>query len=287
MTAVHERRIRVRHYECDAYGHLNHANYLRYMQEAAFDASAAVGYDLPTYEALGLIWLVRATDITFLRPLVYDQTVVIKTWVEDFRCASSRRCYELRDELGRPVAKGHSDWVLLDATTLRPTAIPQEMITAFASDGVGRHNRDPFPDQPAPPPGIFRDCRRVRWGDLDAAGHVNNAVYLAYLEDCAMEMARAGGWPAARMLETGFGIVARRYRIEYLSPALMDDELEISTWLSDVKRATAVRHYTVTRPADEALLVRAEALWVWVDLATGRPIRIPAEFRAAFAANVV
>ena len=287
MTAVHERRIRVRHYECDAYGHLNHANYLRYMQETAFDASAAVGYDLPAYEALGLIWLVRATEVTFLRPLHYDQTVVIKTWVEDFRRASSRRRYELRDEVGRPVAKGHSDWVLLDAATLRPTAIPSEMIAAFAPDGVSRHSRDPFPQQPVAPPGVFRDRRRVRWSDLDSVGHVNNAVYLSYLEDCAMEMALAGGWPAARMLEAGFGIVARRYRIEYRAPALMDDELEISTWLSDVKRATAVRHYTIVRPADQTLLVRAEALWVWIDLASGRPIRIPAEFRAAFAVNVV
>ena len=42
---IHERAFRVRQYECDPYGHVNHANYLRYMQEAAFDASAAVGYD--------------------------------------------------------------------------------------------------------------------------------------------------------------------------------------------------------------------------------------------------
>ena len=41
MALTHERTFRVRHYECDSYGHVNHANYLRYMQEAAFDASAA------------------------------------------------------------------------------------------------------------------------------------------------------------------------------------------------------------------------------------------------------
>ncbi len=46
-----ERAFRVRSYECDGYGHVNHANYLRYMQEAAFDASAAAGYDLEIIRA--------------------------------------------------------------------------------------------------------------------------------------------------------------------------------------------------------------------------------------------
>ena len=48
-AAVHTATFRVRHYECDAYGHLNNANYARYMQEAAFDASAAVGYGKDRY----------------------------------------------------------------------------------------------------------------------------------------------------------------------------------------------------------------------------------------------
>jgi acyl-CoA thioesterase FadM len=49
---VHERTFRVRHYECDARGQVHLAGYLRYMQEAAFDASAALGYDLERYRAL-------------------------------------------------------------------------------------------------------------------------------------------------------------------------------------------------------------------------------------------
>ena len=88
-------------------------------------------------------------------------------------------------------------------------------------------------------------------------------------------------------MRAGFGIIARSFRIEYKQPALIDDELEIATWVSDVKRVTAVRHYTIRRAADEKLLVRARALWVWVDLATGRPIRIPVDFLADLSANIV
>ena len=283
-----ERPFRVRHYECDAYGHVNHANYLRYMQETAFDASAAVGYDVARYEAIGRQWLVRETDITYLRPLVYGDTVIVKTWVADFRRVRSRRDYALRlagsDE---PVATASTEWVLLDSATLRPVTIPPEMVVAFHHPGVtAGERREPFPKAPPPPPGIFRARRRVEWRDIDPAQHVNNANYLAYIEEGNVGVAAAYGWPLSRLLAEGIGIVARRYRIEYREPAVMGDELEVTTFISDVRRATAVRHYAVTRLADGALLARAHVLWVFVDLATGRPRRIPAAFLSAFAANV-
>lgn len=290
MPLIHERTFRIRHYECDAYGHVNHANYLRYMQEAAFDASAAAGYDFSRYDEINRFWLIRETDITYLRPLTYGDSVVVKTWVLDFRRVRSRRAYELRDlATGEVVAQAHTEWIFLDSQSLRPVTIPAEMVEAFFPDGPPAEvpPREPFPKAPAPPPGVFKLRRWVEWRDIDGAQHVNNANYLAYLEECGVQVARAFGWPMARMMEAGFGIVARRYRIEYQQPAVHDDELELATWVSDVKRATAVRHYTVRKAGDGALLARAHVLWVWVDLATGRPIRIPAGFRADFAANIV
>ena len=127
---------------------------------------------------------------------------------------------------------------------------------------------------------------KVNWRDLDSAGHVNNAMYLAYLEDCGIQILADRGWSMDRMQTHGFGMFARRYRIEYRQEALLDDEVEVATWVSDVKRATAVRHYTITRISDGVVLARARAVWVWVNLINGRPIRIPAEFMAAFQDNV-
>jgi acyl-CoA thioester hydrolase len=66
----------------------------------------------------------------------------------------------------------------------------------------------------------------------------------------------------------------------------MGDMLTISTWVSDVKRITAVRHNTVHRAEDNKLLARAHVLWVWVELATGRPVRIPVHFLKDFASNI-
>ncbi len=69
MPFTHWSTFQIRYDECDAYGHLFHANYARLMQNAAFAASAAAGYDLDQYNRLGQLWLVRNTEIEFLRPV--------------------------------------------------------------------------------------------------------------------------------------------------------------------------------------------------------------------------
>jgi acyl-CoA thioester hydrolase len=166
--------------------------------------------------------------------------------------------------------------------------VPQEMVDAFTlPEGAPENSkRDSFPQQPPEPVGAYRMQRRTRWSEIDAAGHVNNAAYLSFFEDCAMELMVDRGWPAARMQDDGFGIVAREFRIKYLAPALLDDVLEVATWVSTVKRATVLRHYAINRVSDGEPIVRAQALWVWVDLATGRPMRIPAHYLDAFADNL-
>lgn len=298
MPLVSERLFRVRHYECDAYGHLNHTQYLRYMQEAAIDASAAAGYDLTRYEALGCYWLVRDTDIEYLRPLRYGDTVRVQTWVVDFGRVRSRRAYEFHLHLSIPpsphpgesllVARAQTDWAFLEQASGRPAVIPPELKAAFFPEGTPEPvpGRDRFPAQPPQPAGVVKVRRRVEWRDIDPAQHVNNATYMAYMEDAGVQAALSFGWPVARMVTDGFAIVAHRYRIEYRQPAVLDDELEVATWVSDVRRATAMRHYVITRPADGQLLARASAHWVWVDLQTGQPIRIPAHFKADFRPNI-
>lgn len=289
MPPVHTRVFRVRYYECDAYGHVNNVNYLRYMQEAAFDASAAVGYDFARYQAMGRRWLVRRTDIEYLRPLRYGDSVEVSTWVMDFHRVLSRRAYEMREtRSGEPVARAVTDWVFVDAAASRPARVPPEMVAAFMGDDPppAAPPREPFPEPAPPPPGVFRARRRVVWGDLDTAGHVNNITYMAWVDACGMAVLAAHGWSVPRMTAEGFGMVLRQHQIEYLQPALLDDEIEIATWVSEVRRATAIRHYLLTRVADGARLARVNTTAVWVDLATGRPVRIPSHFMADFAPNI-
>lgn len=284
MPRTYVRSFRVRHYECDAYGHLNHVGYLRYMQEAAFDASADAGYDLARYDQAGTYWLVRDTKIEYRRPLCYQDEVQVKTWVADFRQVRSRRAYEFRlagqDEV---VARAETDWAFMDSVRNRPAPIPPDMKAAFFPEGLPEPGppRPRFPGPPQPPAGAFRLHRRVEWRDLDPAGHVNNGIYLAYVEDCGLQWLRSRGWPMARLVAEGLGIVARQHRIEYRQPALLDDELEISTWASDPGTTSVVRHTVIARRHDGALVARARTHQVWIDLEAGTPKPMPGALRDA------
>ncbi len=280
------RTFRIRHYECDAFGHVNHANYLRFMQETALDASAAVGFDVQWYRRHNRAWIIRETDITYLRPLVYGDVVAIRTWVDHFDHIRSRRAYHLAlAGSGEPIAQAHTDWVYMNLETDRPEVVPPEMAAAFAAPQL-RIERQHFPKAPPAPAGTFTMRQAVTWHDLDTQQHVNNANYVTYLEECSMRVGSAFGWPAQRMLKEGFAIVARRYHIQYKQPARLGDVLLIGTWASGVRRATATRHYQISRAPDGPLLARANVLWVWVDLQTGHPIRIPEQFRSDFAPNI-
>jgi acyl-CoA thioester hydrolase len=289
MPATHYETFRVRYYECDAYGHLNNTNYLRWMQEAAFAASSAVGYDFARYDAIGHLWLVRETDIEYLAPLVYGDEVQVKTWVIDFRRFLSRRAYEFSlARTGQLVARASTDWAYLDSETFQPAQIPDVMRLAFFPEGAPAQapRRERFPDPPPPPPDVFSIRKRVEWRDIDALWHVNNAMYLAYIEDAGIQVCDAHGWPMQRMRDEGFGILARRHRIEYRQPAQMGDDLEISTWFSDAQRSAALRHYAIRRISDGEILVQSRSLYVWIALKTGRPIRIPGHFLEDFADNL-
>ena len=123
MPLTHTRRFRVRYYECDLHGLVNPSNYVRYMQETAFDASAAVGYSMARYAAMDRYWLVHDTEVEYLGPLHYGDTVEVTTWVVDFRHVRSLRAYELRKAgSAELVARGHTDWVFMNTATGRPAA---------------------------------------------------------------------------------------------------------------------------------------------------------------------
>jgi acyl-CoA thioester hydrolase len=289
MPVVHSESFHARYYECDAHGHLTSLTYLRWMQEAAFAASTAVGYDFAQYTDLGHVWLIRETDLDYLAPVRYADVILIRTWVADFRRSHSRRRYDfIRADTGEVAARASTDWVYLDTQTLRPVTVPQAMQLAFCPEGMAAADapRERFPAPPAPPPNVFSLRTHVDWRAIDTMWHVNNAIYLAYLEEAGLRLGEALGWPMARMLAAGFGMVARQHRIEYRIPAQLDDELEVATWFSKVRPATALQHYAIYRASDHALLARARARQVGVDLKTRRPRRLPPDFLAALAGNI-
>lgn len=290
MPLTHTRTFRVRYYECDGYGHVSNANYLRYMQEAAFDASTAAGYGPAAYSEMDRIWLIRETDIEYLQPLRHGDSVEVKTWVVDFHRVRSRRAYEMRNAAtGDLVAKAMTDWVFLELSTMRPVAIPPEMAAGFWPEGAPPEvpPRKKRAAPPPPPPGVFVLRQKVDWGDIDPMKHVNNSAYIRFMDNAAFEVGRAHGWPAERYLREGFGVHVHSHHIEYKQAAVMDDELEISTWVSELRRVSAIRHYAIRRASDQELLISASSKVAWINLETGRPSVIPDNFIEDFKPNIV
>ncbi len=93
---------------------------------------------------------------------------------------------------------------------------------------------------------------KVRHYEMDAYGHVNNAVYLHYLEQAAIEHSAASGFPDERARELGGAWVVRRHEIEYLRPAAAGDVLQVVTWAVEFKGARAYRDYAIFRVDAEA-----------------------------------
>jgi acyl-CoA thioester hydrolase len=287
MPFVHTHEFKVRHYECDVFEELHPANYLRYMQEAAFGASAAVGYPPARYAALNLQWLAYETDLVYEQPLIYGDTVRVKTWVQDFRRVRSLRQYEFyRGDV--QIGQASTDWVLFDTVKQFPASVPPEIIAAYSQgEAVDvAPPRTPLPPARIPERGLLTIRRRVAWPEIDAARHVNNAQYLNYVEDCEAQAMHAHGWPVTRIRELGATLAHMRHQIEYKQAAVFGDEIEISTWIAAIDATSVLRHFIIKRLHDDKLLARVRGLRRWRAGTSGQ-VTIPVDYAAAFAANTV
>ncbi|HEX2620957.1 MAG TPA: thioesterase family protein [Phototrophicaceae bacterium] len=280
MTFVHISTFRVRHYECDAHGWLRPATLLGYMQEAAFDASEAVGWGAARYEATGYQWFAYETQLELLKFARYGDVIDIKTWVADFRRVRSLRQYELYRN-GELIAHAGTDWVFINAKTQYPSAIPPEVVEAYArgEQEITTLPRQLFPAFPTMPQQAFATRRQVELRDIDPAAHVNNAVYLHYAMEAERLALSEVGWTAERFAAAGIMLATRRLQIEYKVAAKLDDVIELKTWAAGVDDRGGLRYTTLTRSADQKLLARVQSAWGWDDLTSGAAYLLDGDFR--------
>jgi len=131
-------------------------------------------------------------------------------------------------------------------------------------------------------PRIYVRELTVSRDSIDVNGHVGNLEYLRWMQDIAVEHSAARGWPLERYQATRTAWVVRSHSIEYLRPAFAGDRLSLLTWVADLRPRSSVRKYRVWRASDRQTLAQAETLWVFVDLASGRPRPILEELRSSF-----
>jgi acyl-CoA thioester hydrolase len=125
----------------------------------------------------------------------------------------------------------------------------------------------------------FQIRLRVERDHLDEMDHVNNAIYLRWVQDAAVAHWRALA-PADAQSTTLW--VVLRHEIDYKAPALEGDDLVAETWVGQATRITFERHTEILRASDRQLLVKARTLWCPVDSQTRRPKRVDPQTRALF-----
>jgi len=124
---------------------------------------------------------------------------------------------------------------------------------------------------------------RVTADEIDAYDHVNNAVYVQWLDRAAWQHSACLGIPIERCIALRRGMAVRHTRLDYLAAAVLDDELLIATWIYDSDgRLRCSRRFEIRRGADDERVLEAEVDYFCLNLDSGRPARYPDEFVPAY-----
>lgn len=119
--------------------------------------------------------------------------------------------------------------------------------------------------------------------EADGYGHINNSVYLQWLDQCVWDHCDAVNMTPdfCRTLNRGFAAV--RHEIDYVTSAYPGDRIAVANWVTlNDGRLRAERRFQIIRLNDNKTLLRARSYYVCTDLTTGKPARTPTEFKSGF-----
>jgi acyl-ACP thioesterase len=209
----HAATYRVRFDEAGPDGLLRTSGLLRYAQDVAWRHSEAAGFDRGWYASRGLGWVVRAAELEISAQVPMGAELEVTTEVVGFHRIWARRRAECRLD-GSLAGWVQTDWVILDARG-RLARVPPELVERFPADSLsGSLLRVPLRE---PAVVTVRHELTVRPHELDPMNHVNNAVFVDWLEEALAGLAPLAACP-------------RRYRLEYAAAASPGARLILEAW---------------------------------------------------------
>lgn len=112
----------------------------------------------------------------------------------------------------------------------------------------------------------------VKAQDIDELNHVNNVVYLQWVQEAAIRH-----W--TKLTENqkfeDFVWVVSRHEIDYIRPSFLHDELTIITWVGETEGSVSVRHVEVFK--NDKIITKTRTTWRLLDSKTFKPVAIPKE----------
>ncbi len=115
----------------DENNHVNNVIYVKWMQDVANMHSLAVGDTLDMQKQNSYIWVAKSHNIEYIRSAYEGDEVHIKTWVEEYKKSACLRHYEFSNQKNEILTKAQTIYVYLDATSLRPKKIPQDLANRY------------------------------------------------------------------------------------------------------------------------------------------------------------
>ena len=132
MPAIFEFPHTVQPEEIDGQGHVNNIEYLRWLQDAAVEHSAAQGWTTERYRTAGAAFVVRSHLIEYLQPAFAGDEVKVVTWVSNFgKLTSLRKYLVVRPSDNSVLVKAQTNWAFLSWPQRRPKRCPPELVGAF------------------------------------------------------------------------------------------------------------------------------------------------------------
>lgn len=267
MTPRYTAHFRIRNYELNAQGELPNSTLQRFFQEAAMQASADAGFGVAWYATHQSVWVIHEMTLEHTRPIHYLDELAITTWVSDFQRVRSHREYLARNAATNEiVARGCAYWAHLNRETLAPMRISPEIVAQFTPNNLRAVPRPKPRAYPTPRFDFpeFRGARRVYRYEADEMKHVNNAIYLDWLEEALNDAS------AALSAQNDRRLCVDRHDIEYARSALPGDAVTISVRLMGAGQTASAWQLEILR--GQELLAQDHITALWVNDA-GKPAR--------------
>ncbi|MCB9605251.1 MAG: acyl-CoA thioesterase [Polyangiaceae bacterium] len=143
----------------------------------------------------------------------------------------------------------------------------------------------PHADPDATTAKVFSQRFCVLHEAIDELGHVSNLEWVRWVSRIATAHSESVGLGFSAYQKLGLLWVVRRHEIDYLAEALEGQELEVTTWIDDVRGATSRRSTRFHRTEPDGrrrLLVSAETTWAMIDVQRRRPTRVPKDLLARY-----
>ncbi len=126
---------------------------------------------------------------------------------------------------------------------------------------------------------VFTHTITITPADIDEMNHVNNVVYLRWVQDAA-----AAHWDALapEELKKKYAWVVLRHEMDYKNPAKLDDPVKAETWVSSHEGVRSVRNVKLSHADTGIVFAEAVTTWCLLDAVTKRPKRIDTDITSIF-----